>query len=378
MNKMVAPVGEKDLSMDGQQDIPTRDSSVKSVIEGYQKYSFKKIVFLLLMAVAIFVLMVLTIHMGATDLSYLDIIKSLVNRGDSWYDVVIWELRLPRLIAAVVCGSVLGVCGCVMQSILRNPMASPYTLGLSNAAAFGASLAISLTATAGVKSIVVLSDMDSPVIVTLFAFGFSMISVTMVLLITRFTGTAPEMLVLAGIAISSIFSAFTSLIQYFSDEDTLQSMVYWTFGNLDKINWHGLQIMILVCIPIVLYFYHMRWDYNAMESGENVAVSLGMNIARIRVIALILNAVAISIVVSFLGVIGFVGLLGPHMVKRLIGNDNRYVIPGSMLMGASVLLVAYMIGTYAFSFVIPVGIITSAFGGPAFLAILIRRYRNRC
>lgn len=349
------------------------------VKDGYLKYTRRKILFLGGLCVLLFGMSLFVIHLGSTDLSYLDILKYLFFPDDSWSSTVVWDLRFKMIVAAILAGSALGVAGAVMQSILRNPLASPFTLGLSNAAAFGASIGI-LFFEGGVivGSVSAYATISNPVLVTIFAFAFAMLATGIMILLVKMTGCSPETIVLAGLAISSIFSAGLAFLQYIANDVALSAIVFWQFGSLSKVSWENLYLIAAILVVAIAYFLYKRWDYNAMESGEDVAKGLGVNIKRTRYIGLIVSALLTAIVVSFMGIIGFIGLIGPHLVKRVIGNDNRYVMLGSMLMGSLVLLAAFAIGSYAFETVIPVGIITSAIGGPLFIIILLQGRKRKC
>lgn len=345
--------------------------------EGYLRYSRRKVVFLLGTAVALLVLMILTIRIGDSSLSYWDIITYLLHPDGTWDSHVVWNLRFKPIVAAVVAGAALGIAGAVMQSILRNPLASPFTLGLSNASAFGASLAI-LFMNGGllIGSASATTSVSNPALVAIMAFIFAMLATGVMLALVKLTECTPETIVLAGMAISSIFSAGLAFLQFMADENTLSAIVFWQFGSVSKASWDQVVTIGIVLIGIALYFLYKRWDYNAMESGEDVARGVGVNIRMTRFIGLTLAAVLTAVVVSFMGVIGFIGLVGPHIVKRLVGDDNRYVLVGSMIVGALILLLSYIVGSFAFSTVVPVGIITSAIGGPLFIFILLRRRRR--
>lgn len=348
-----------------------------SVKEGYLRYSRMKILFIVGCILALILLSIFTIGLGDTNLSYGEIIRLLIFPDGSWDATVVWDLRFRMIVAAILAGAALGIAGAVMQSILRNPLASPFTLGLSNASAFGAAMAILFfNGGAVIGSTSAFVNVSSPVLVTICAFAFAMLATGIMLLLVRFTGCTPETIVLAGTALSSIFSAGLAFLQYIAEDNALSAIVYWQFGSLSKVSWGQLQIIAAVLIVIGAYFIFKRWDYNSLESGEDVARGLGVNIRRTRFVGLVMSAILTAIVVSFMGVIGFIGLIGPHMVKRVIGNDNRYVMPASMAVGALVLLLAYIIGTFAMPSVIPVGIITSAIGGPLFIWILIRGRRK--
>ena len=343
-------------------------------MQGYLRYSRRKVLFIAGCVALLVFLSVFTLGLGDTDLSYAEILRYLFFPDDSWNTTAVWDLRFRMVVAAILAGAALGIAGAVMQSILRNPLASPFTLGLSNAAAFGAAIAILATSGGSIMgSVSAFVDGSSPFLVTVSAFAFAMLATGIMLLLVRVTGCTPETIVLAGTALSSIFSAGLAFLQYTADENSLSAIVYWQFGTLSKCSWDQLVIVLAVLVPVSLYFLYKRWDYNSMEAGEDVARGLGVNVRLTRYLGLTLAAVLTAVVVSFMGVIGFIGLVGPHMVKRLVGNDNRYVLPGSMAVGALVLLLAYIVGTFGFGKeVIPVGIITSAVGGPLFIWILIR------
>ncbi|MGN0137847.1 MAG: FecCD family ABC transporter permease, partial [Candidatus Methanomethylophilaceae archaeon] len=271
----------------------------------------------------------------------------------------------------------LGIAGTVMQCVLRNPLGSPYTLGLSNAAAFGASIGIVLGGGAVVGQSAASISFTNPYFITLCAFLWSMIATGIIIALVKFTSVTAETMVLAGVAISSIFSAGISAMQYIFNDTALSLIVFWQFGSLGKAGWSELALIAVVVLAISAFFLWKRWDFNALDSGADVAQSLGVNVEALRLGTLLLSALMTSVVVSFMGVIAFVGLLGPHMVRLALGNDHRFVLPGSMMVGAIVLLISDCVGQTLLPFVLPVGIITSFLGGPLFLYLLIRGYRRR-
>jgi len=343
-------------------------------IERYRMYSRRNTLFLLGLAITLVVLSIIALCLGPSNLSPAEVLRILFSKGDTWDDYVIWDIRLPRIVSAILAGFSLGIAGAVMQCILRNPLGSPFTLGTSNAAAFGASIGI--IALSGGSIIfgqsVASPQIDNPYLVTFSAFLMAMVATGTIILLVKFTKATPETMVLAGLALSSIFSAGIALLTYTADEFALSSIVFWQFGSLEKAYWNDLFLIAIVSLPVIVYFLYMRWDYNALDAGDDVASGLGVNVNMTRIVGLVASAVVTSVVVSFMGVIGFIGLIGPHIVRRLIGNDHRYLLPGSMLVGASVLVLADIIGQNLFAFIIPVGIITSFIGGPLFIYILIR------
>lgn len=346
--------------------------------ENYVKFSRKKNLFLIGLALLLIIISLFTVTLGSTDLSFGDIIHYIFNPDGSWESTVVWDLRLKNIFAAILAGAGLGIAGAVMQGILRNPLASPYTLGISNAAAFGAAVAIMFLGGGAIAGTTTLNlSINNPALVTIVAFLFAMLATGIILLLVKMTSCTPETMVLAGMAINAIFAAGLSFLQYIADDTSLPAIVFWQFGALDKASWSNMYLILATLALVCVYFYYKRWDYNAMEAGEDVARGLGVDIRSTRLLGLVLSAVITAVVVSFMGIIGFIGLIAPHIVKRLIGDDFRYLLTGSMLIGALVLLLANVVGSYAFEMTIPVGIITSFIGGPIFIYILIRGYRRR-
>ena len=350
-------------------------------IEGFRKHNRKMVLFVLSMILLTAATALAALCMN-TDLGLSSVIGIVFDRYGPGVDpidsILVWDLGLPRIVSALLAGVALGAAGAVMQCVLRNPLGSPYTLGISNAAAFGASIGIVLFGggvIVGQSSAFV--QIDNPYIVTASAFMWSMIATAIIIVLVKVTKVSPETMVLAGVALSSIFSAGISLLQYIFNEYALSTIVFWQFGSMGKASWEELGLIFVVCIVASLYFMYNRLDYNALDAGDDVASSLGVNVNRTRILTLVLAALVTSIVVSFMGIIAFIGLLGPHIVRRFVGNDHRYLIPGSMLMGAIILLVSDCIGQNIADFTIPVGIITSFLGGPLFLYLLIRGYRKK-
>ena len=277
---------------------------------------------------------------------------------------------MPRIIAALLVGAGLSLSGTVMQSVLRNPLASPYTLGLSSAAAFGASVAIVFFgAGTGTTSTIIISDTFT---VAFSAFLFSSLSTLAILLLTVLTRISAESMVLAGIAIGSLFSAGLTLMQYLADSIQLASIISWTFGDLGRANWRFLAITAAVLIPVCVLFFYCRWDFNALDTGEESARGLGVRTGAVRVAGMAAASLLSAVIVSFFGTIAFIGLLGPHIARRLLGGDHRFLLISSPIIGAFLLLAADTAARTVLSpMVLPVGILTSLSGGPLFIYLLI-------
>ena len=347
----------------------------KNLIEQYIELNQKKVLIGGILLILLFLFSLLSLSIGGYRLSLSEIYRALIGKGIGSATLIIWNIRLPRIFAALIAGISLSVSGAVMQCTLRNPLASPYTIGISHGAMFGAALAIILFGIGGAENTGKIF-INSPYLVTVFAFLGSLIAVSVILLLAKIKSFAPEAIVLAGVAMSSLFTAGTMLMQYFANDLQLAAIVYWTFGDLGRPNWPEIGIMSVVMLLSLIYFIHQRWNYNALKSGEESAKSLGVNTEKTRLLGMLIASLLVSVNVSFLGIIGFVGLICPHLVRILIGGDHRYLIPISALMGALLLLISDTVARTIISpMILPVGILTSFMGAPVFLYLLTRRYR---
>lgn len=346
--------------------------------ENYQRYTRKKVLILVLLILLIIITAISAVNAGSASLNFLQVIQTLLGYGDSFSDVVIWQIRLPRVLAAIVAGAGLSVAGCVMQNNLRNPLASPSTLGISNAAAFGANIAIIVLGAGTVHSSAMGAVViNNPYLVTVCAFASGMTANLVILFLARFRGFRAEAMILVGVALSSVFSAGTILIQYFAEDVQVAAAVFWTFGDLGRVGWNEVIILTILTLGAFIYFMLRRWDYNALDSGEETAKGLGVHVERIRWEGMFFASLITAVAVSFLGVIGFIGLVGPQIMRRIIGGDHRYLIPGSALMGALLLVVSDTLARTMISpLVLPVGAITAFFGAPMFLYLLARGYQR--
>lgn len=346
----------------------------------YRRHSVRRVLFIVVLAVVLAVAAAVTLKLDV-GLGFRDLLRIVFDRGNGVNDpadvILVWDLYMPRIACGILAGFGLGIAGAVMQCVLRNPLGSPYTLGLSNAAAFGASIGIVLGGGLIVGQSSATISFTNPYFIAASAFLWAMIATGIIVALVRFTSVSAETMVLAGIAISSIFSAGISALQYIFNDTALSMIVFWQFGSLGKAGWDELWIIAAVVLLVSLFFILKRWDLNALDSGADVAQSLGVDVRSFRLIALVLSALVTAVVVSFMGVIAFIGLLGPHMIRLAIGNDHRYVLPGAMIVGAIILLVSDCVGQTLLPFVMPVGIITSFLGGPLFLYLLIRGYRRK-
>lgn len=346
--------------------------------KNYKKYTKRKNIIILALIALVFLLSTVAINAGSTNLNAKEVFMCFFKSGSDISDIVIWRIRLPRVLSAIVAGAGLSVAGCVMQNNLRNPLASPSTLGISNAAAFGANLAIIVFGAGSIQSSSADAiNISNPYMVTISAFIWAMVAAFLVIFISKLRGFMPEVIVLAGVAIGSLFSAGTILIQYFAQDTKVAAAVFWTFGDLGRVAWKELAIMTFIIGLSLIYFMYRRWDYNTFDSGEESAKSLGVNVERVRLGGMLIASLITAVAVSFLGIIGFIGLIGPQIMRRLIGGDHRFLIPSSALMGSLILLISDTLARTIISpVVLPVGVITSFLGAPLFLYLLMRGYKK--
>lgn len=346
----------------------------------YEIVTRRKIFFIAALLVLLLVIALAAISAGSAGISFIDILKTLIGKGTKKSEIVVYDIRLPRIYTAVLVGATLAIAGAVMQSILRNQLASASTLGVSQGAAFGATIAIILfgagtqnsTAAANAVSI------DNPYVVTICAFVGGAISAVVVLILSRIKRIGPEALVLSGVALSAMFSGGTTLLQYFADDVQVAAVVFWTFGDLGRTNGKELIILLIVFVIAFIYFMCNRWNYNALNSGHHTAKSLGVNVEFLILCSMIIASLASAAAVALVGIISFIGLVAPHLLRMFIGNDYRFLLPASAVAGAVLLLLADTFARVVISPVIlPIGAITSFIGGPMFLYLLFKGESKR-
>lgn len=316
----------------------------------------------------------IVITIGATGLSINQVWTALLTAKAGPSHLVIWEIRLPRLVGALLGGCSLSLAGTVLQAVLKNPLAAPTTLGIAQGAAFGAALGITLTS-ASMGSAPALQTgfnmFNHSGLVSLLAFVFSLLTTLVVIFLARLRRASRESIILAGVALSSFFMAGTTFLQYFADETQLAMIVHWTFGDLTRASWPELRLIGAVTLFTSIYFLINRLNYNALLAGDDVAQSLGVNVSRLRLVTMFMASLATSVTVTFFGILGFVGLIAPHMGRRLTGSDNRFLLVLAALLGPLILIFADLFGQFILDPVaLPAGVITSFLGTPVFLILL--------
>jgi len=323
--------------------------------------------------IGIVIVFIYSVSSGSLTIPFSKVFSALLYNNEFSY--IVKNIRLPRSVAAILAGASLGVAGCVMQNILKNPLASPFTLGVSHGAAFGAAVAIIIfnagTSHATGNESVTIFNVYAVVIA---AFIGAVCSVLIILFLSFIKNIHPDAIVLAGVAVGSLFNAATMFLQYIAADFQVAATVFWTFGDLGKAGWVENTLIAAVLVATMIYFYSQRWNYNALLWHDDVAVSLGVNIQSLRLTGMLLSAFIVSLCTAFLGIIGFIGLIAPHIIRMIIGNDYRFLIPYSALFGALLLLGSDCIAKLILEPVIlPVGIVTSLLGAPLFFYLLIRR-----
>ena len=345
-------------------------------LTAYNKYIRKKWVVLLVMVGLLFASAVASLSAGSANLSVFDILRAVFGGGTRQENAIIWNVRMPRVATAVVVGMALALSGCIMQNVLRNPLASASTLGVSQGASFGAAVAIvyfgaGIQVNAGGTASAL--TVTNPAMVTLFAFLGGIATTAVILALARLRGTTPATMVLAGVAISSMFTGGTALVQYFCDDVMVATVVYWTFGSLGRAGWTEIAIIAALTFGAFGVFYFNRWNYNAMEGGAHTAKSLGVPVDTLIVMSMALCALISSVAVAFVGCISFIGLIAAHIMRRFVGNDYRFLIPCSALCGGVLLLLSDIVSRMLLSpTVLPIGALTSFLGAPLFLYLIIK------
>jgi len=349
------------------------------LIASYKGLLRQKVIFFFVLLALLGVLAIYAIAAGTYDLSPLKIIRALLGYKEGAAGVVIWNIRMPRIAAAIVAGWGLAISGVAVQCLLKNPLASPFTLGISHGAAFGAALAIVVLGAGAIQSSVLRTTASSLVFlenlfsVTFFAFLGAMVATLVILALSRVKRLSPGSIILAGVALSSLFVSGTILIQYFATEVEIATIVFWTFGDVSRSSWQEIGVMTAASVIVTFYFVLNRWNLNALSSGEDVAKGIGVEVEKIRLWGMLMAALVAALVTAFHGVIAFLGLLAPHIARHMVGADHRLLIPYACIVGALLLLLADTVGRILIgSGTLPVGVLTSFMGAPLFLYLLVR------
>ncbi|KUK43444.1 MAG: iron ABC transporter permease [Euryarchaeota archaeon] len=342
--------------------------------EAHDSFVFARYLFMAVIVASIIILTGVIITLGPLDITVADAYRALIARFyPGYFDVdpltsrVVWNIRFPRIVGGILAGFGLGVCGCVMQAVLKNPLASPFTLGISSGAQFG----ISIAAVLGI------SLFGGPYLLVGNAFFFAILCSVFIIGLSAIKGATSETLILAGIAVNYFFSAMSQLFKYFADDEQLRLMTSWGMGDLAAFSWAKIPLILVVfgvCIPLLML---KAWDLNIMTSGDETAKSIGVDANRVRIYIMLVSSLVVATVVCFTGTIGFIGLVAPHMARMILGGDHRFLIPASGILGAVVLVAADGVAMNIIApTVIPTGIMTSVIGVPFFMYLMLKGRRR--
>lgn len=342
----------------------------------YNQYIKRKWVVLIGLAFFLLLMCFVSLSVGSSGFSPAEILKAVIGKGTQQSRTIVRNVRMPRTAAGIGVGIALAMTGCVMQNVLRNPLASASTLGVSQGASFGAAAAIvylgaGIQVNSGSAAAITVAN---PYLVTICAFAGGMATTVMLLALSRVSGITPAGMILAGVAISSMFTGATTLVQYFCDDVMVATVVYWTFGSLGRAGWREISLIYLISTAAFVYFIFNRWNYNAMESGSHTAKSLGVPVDTLILSSMLVCSLIAAVSVAFVGCINFIGLIAPHIVRRFVGNDYRFLLPGSALTGAILMLTADVVSrTVMAPAILPIGAVTSFIGAPVFLYIIMKK-----
>lgn len=341
---------------------------VQTLRGDYRRATLVRLTALAIAVAVLCALMLTDLVTGPSGMPLTDVWSALLagpHGQDRMAATILWQLRMPQTIMGVLVGACLGLAGLQMQTILANPLASPFTLGFSAAAGFGAALAMMF------GGLVPLPDY---VVVPAAAFLMTLVACGLVYFVALLRGATPEILVLAGIAVLFFFQSMQSLLQFMASPEVLQQIVFWLFGSLLKANWTSVAVtsaILALCLPLVV---RDSWNLTLLRLGDVNAASLGLNVDALRKRSFLLVALLTAAAVSFVGTIGFVGLIAPHVARAAVGEDHRFALPLSAVTGAVILIGACVFGKFISpAAVIPVGIITAVAGVPMLFVVIARR-----
>ncbi len=339
--------------------------------ENVRRSTSRKIVFISILFILATALMAYSVTIGSTTITPLQVYQTLINQIiPDLFDIpwkteqIILRVYAPRVLMATFTGATLAIGGCIVQTIMKNPLATPYTLGVSSSAAFGASLSIilGLTAFAGTLGTIV------------NAFLFSLVPAGTILIASMRRNMMPTTMVLVGIAISYVFSAATTIMQYFGEANAVIDAMFWAVGDLNRASLWQIPFIIGMFLATFIGFMLLVKDINIMRMGDDTASSLGVNVKMIRLISVLLACLSTAVMVSFSGAIGFICLLAPHISRIFIGSDLKFLVPASALMGALLLSTADIVAKDLINpIMLPVGAITALIGGPILIYLLLRK-----
>ncbi len=361
------------------------DEQKSEVERAYGRYTSRKVILIIVLLVVMFIVAGISLSQNGVGTGFFESYRYVVDHIlgktydrttdlDAWVaDYNLWTYRVPRICMAIIAGVGLAVCGVTMQALLKNPLADPYTVGISDGACFGAVAAIVVGYS--------LSMFSSSLGLVTNAFFGGLIPALVIIILTRFVNMSPATTILVGVALSYIFSGLETAIMITADAETLKEAYLWQIGSFTDKSWDDCKIpsVFTLITSIVLMFLSSR--LNLLALGDDSASSLGLDVDTFRTLCMIIVSVTVAAIVSFFGIIGFVGLVAPHIVRMVTGGDNRYLMPASMVSGAIFLLLADLLSRlpnlYGYTNIeLRVGLVVSMIGAPLFLYMIVRRNRS--
>ncbi|MBW3198324.1 FecCD family ABC transporter permease [Marinobacter nauticus] len=351
--------------------LKSSDTRASSLADDYRRFVWRRVLCLGGLTLAAMTALLVDIASGPSMLGLLDVFRGLLNPEgiDAGTRVIIEDIRLPYALMAVVVGACLGLAGAEMQTVLNNPLASPFTLGVGAAATLGASLVIAFN--------ISVLGVAAHVLLPLSAFVFAAAASLLILVLSRTLGASVHAVVLFGIALLFGINAVVGLIQFMADAESVQQIVFWTMGSLARASLDKVAIVALVlalCLPFSL---RNAWAMTLLRSGEEQARSLGIRVERMRLVVLMRVSLLTAAAMCFVGEIGFIGLVAPHIARLMLGEDHRFLLPGSALAGAVLLSLSSIASKLLVpGVVLPVGIVTALVGIPLFITLIIGRSRR--
>ncbi len=341
------------------------------IVNQYRAYKYAKGLMIVVVLILCLIALGVDIGLGPYSISFFDVYKAIFDRLLDWNQemplemYIVWDLRMPRVLTALFAGFGLAVAGAAMQSMMKNPLADPYTTGISSGAALGATLAITL-------GICIVKGSFGIVV---NAFVFALIPAAFIILMSTYRKPSPAMIILSGISLMYIFNALQSYLMIVADPNAAATVYSWTVGSLNGANWSNVPFVFAVAIFGGIALMLMARVLNTMNSGDAYSKSIGIDVNKARIIVLVTISLVAAGIVSFTGIIGFIGLVGPHIARIFVGSDNKILIPAAGLMGAGLMLLADSV-VQVVAETMPVGIITSIIGGPIFMILILRQKKD--
>jgi iron complex transport system permease protein len=352
-------------------ELADADSRAEAAARAYRALTWRRRLVLLALLLATLAALVADVAVGGAGMRLGPLSRALFT---PWAAPVVdtrivWEIRMPMSLTGLLVGAALAVAGAQMQTILDNPLAEPYTLGVSAAAGFGAALSVVVGVTA--------LPLGSVLGMAGTAWVFAMLACAVIVTFGLARGANPEAVILFGIALVFLFSALLSLMQYVANEAQLQQVVFWTLGSLGRASWPQIAVLASVLAMVMPLFARASWTLTALRLGDARAQALGVRVRRVRILTLVGVSLFAATAVALAGTIGFIGLVGPHVARILVGEDQRHFLPASLLSGSCLLVTASLAAKLLVTGVIvPVGIITSIVGVPVFVLLILTGRRR--